>query len=152
MASVNRVILLGHLGKDPETRHLPGEIKLVAAPLATSESYKDKDGNRVEKTEWHNLEFWGLKAQIAEKYLSKGSQIYIEGRIKTESWQDKDGNNRKTTKITVTDFTMLGGKKEDESVSTYTPREPYQSAPSPVNHNHPDSNNSQKAEDDDLPF
>lgn len=152
MASVNRVILLGHLGKDPETRHLPGEIKLVAAPLATSESYKDKDGNRVEKTEWHNLEFWGFKAQIAEKYLSKGSQIYIEGKIKTESWQDKDGNNRKTTKITVSDFTMLGGKKEDESISTSTPREPYQSATNPVNDQPIQGNILEDMGNDDLPF
>ena len=97
MASVNKVILVGHLGQDPEVK-VVGDSKVANVSLATSEAYKDKQGNRVENTEWHSLEFWGSQAEIAEKYLNKGSSIYIEGKMKTEKWE-KEGHKFSRTKI-----------------------------------------------------
>ncbi|EPR66405.1 single-stranded DNA-binding protein [Cyclobacterium qasimii] len=110
MAGVNKVILLGNLGADPEVKHLEGDKVVANLRLATTESYKDRSGNRVENTEWHDLELWDGQAKVAEQYLKKGSQIYVEGKIKSDTWQDDQGNNRKRTKIRVQSFTMLGGK------------------------------------------
>jgi len=110
MASVNRVILIGNLGADPETKQV-GETTVATFSLATSESYKDKAGQKVEQTEWHEVEVWGKLAEIAGKYLTKGTTIYLEGSIKSNKWTDKDGNNRKTTRIKATSFTMLGSKQ-----------------------------------------
>ncbi len=112
MAGVNKVILLGHLGKDPETFTFENGVKKVSFSLATTESYKDKDGNRVDQTEWHNVVLWRGLADVAEKYLNKGSQVYVEGKIKTRSWDDKDGNKRYTTEIYADNMTMLGGKRD----------------------------------------
>lgn len=121
MAGVNKVILVGNLGIDPEVKHLEGDNTVANFTLATSESYKDRNGNKVEQTEWHSLELWGQQAKIAEQYLKKGSQIYVEGKIKTESWDDKDGNKRYRTKIRVVSFTMLGSKPQDQSTSNSSP-------------------------------
>lgn len=111
MASVNKVILVGHLGKDPETRYMPNGDAITNATLATSESWKDKQtGEKKEQTEWHRLVFYRKLAEIAGKYLRKGSMIYIEGSLKTRKWQDKDGQDRYTTEITVNEMTMLGGR------------------------------------------
>ena len=111
MASVNKVILVGHLGKDPETRHMPNGDAITNATLATSESWKDKQtGEKKEQTEWHRLVFYRKLAEIAGQYLRKGSLIYIEGSLKTRKWQDKDGQDRYTTEITVNEMTMLGGR------------------------------------------
>lgn len=107
MAGVNKVILLGNLGQDPEVRHLESGSAVAKLRLATTESYRDKDGNRQEMTEWHDLELWEGLAKIAEKYLKKGDSIYVEGRIKTDKWTDKDGNNRQAVKIRVSNLTML---------------------------------------------
>ncbi len=112
MAGVNKVILVGNLGADPEVKYLEGDKAVAKIRLATTESYKDRSGNRVEQTEWHDLEMWDQQAKIAEQYLKKGSQIYVEGKIKTDSWQDDQGQNRYRTKIRVISFTMLGGKPE----------------------------------------
>jgi single-strand DNA-binding protein len=112
MAGVNKVILIGNLGADPEVKYLEGDNVVANLRLATTESYKDKSGNRVEQTEWHDLEIWGALAKVAEQYLRKGSQLYAEGKIKTDSWQDEQGQNRYRTKIRVLSFTMLGGKPE----------------------------------------
>jgi single-strand DNA-binding protein len=112
MSSVNKCILIGRLGADPEVKHLEGDNMVTNVNMATSESYKDRNGNKVEQTEWHSLEIWGQQAKIAEQYLKKGSQLYVEGKIKTESWEDKEGNKRYRTKIRVTSFTMLGSKQE----------------------------------------
>ena len=109
MAGVNKVILIGNLGKDPEVRYLESGSVVANVTLATTESYKDKNGNRVDSTEWHDLEMWDGLAKIAEQYLSKGKSIYVEGRIKSDSWQDDQGNNRKRTRIRVQNMTMLGG-------------------------------------------
>ena len=111
MASVNKVILVGHLGKDPETRYMPNGDATTNATLATSESWKDKQtGEKKEQTEWHRLVFYRKLAEIAGQYLRKGSLIYIEGSLKTRKWQDKDGQDRYTTEITVNEMTMLGGR------------------------------------------
>lgn len=99
MAGINKVILLGNLGKDPEVRHLEGGATVANFPLATSESYKDKSGNKVEQTEWHNIVLWRSQAEFAEKYLKKGNTILVEGKLRTRSWEDKDKNKRYTTEI-----------------------------------------------------
>ncbi|MBT8195257.1 MAG: single-stranded DNA-binding protein [Bacteroidia bacterium] len=114
MAGVNKVILVGNLGKDPETRHLESGAVVTKFPLATSESYKTKDGNRVEQTEWHNVVLWRGLAEVADKYLKKGNSVYIEGKIRTRSWDDKDGNKKYFTEIVGDNLTMLG-KKSDNS-------------------------------------
>lgn len=110
--SVNKVILIGHLGKDPETRYLTSGEAVTNATLATSESWKGKDGTKQEKTEWHNLVFYKKLAEIAGEYLKKGSQIYVEGKIQTRKWQTKEGQDRYTTEIIVNELQMLGGKSE----------------------------------------
>ena len=112
MAGVNKVILVGNLGKDPETYTFNNGVKKVSFSLATSESYKDKEGNRIDKTEWHNIVVWRGLADVAEKYLNKGNKVYIEGKIKTRSWEDKDGIKRYTTEIYGDNMTMLSGKKQ----------------------------------------
>ena len=99
MAGINKVILLGNLGKDPEVRHLEGGATVANFPLATSENYKDKSGNKVEQTEWHNIVLWRSQAEFAEKYLKKGNTILVEGKLRTRSWEDKDKNKRYTTEI-----------------------------------------------------
>ena len=109
MSGVNKVILVGHLGKDPEVRTLEGGSKVANCTLATSESYKNKEGVKVGNTEWHNLVFWNQLAGIVEQFLKKGSQIYVEGKLATRSWEDKDGNKRYTTEVKCDNMVMLGG-------------------------------------------
>ena len=109
MAGVNKVILVGNLGKDPEVRYLDNNKVVANLTLATTENYKDRNGNKVENTEWHDLELWDGLAKIAEQYLTKGKSIYVEGKIKTDSWQDDQGNNKYRTRIRVQNMTMLGG-------------------------------------------
>lgn len=108
--SVNKVILVGRLGKDPETRYMTNGEAVTNVTLATSENWKDKSGEKQEKTEWHNLVFYRRLAEVAGEYLKKGSQIYVEGKIQTRKWQDKEGKDRYTTEIIVNEMTMLGGK------------------------------------------
>jgi len=115
MAGINKVILIGNLGKDPEIRSLENSVKVASFSLATSESYKNKEGQKVEQTEWHNIVMWRGLAEVAEKYLKKGSQIYMEGKIRTRSWDDKEGNKRYTTEIIADTFTMLGSKRDENS-------------------------------------
>lgn len=109
--SVNKVILVGRLGKDPETRYMTNGEAVTNATLATSENWKDKAGEKQEKTEWHNLVFYRRLAEVAGEYLKKGSQVYIEGKIQTRKWQDKEsGKDRYTTEIIVNEMQMLGSK------------------------------------------
>ena len=108
--SVNKAILVGRLGKDPETRYMTSGEAVTNVSLATSDNYKDKNGEKQERTEWHNLVFYRRLAEIAGEYLKKGSQIYVEGRIQTRKWQDKDGKDRYTTEIIVNEMKMLGSK------------------------------------------
>ena len=112
MAGVNKVILVGNLGADPEVKYLEGDNVVANFSLATTESYKDKSGNRVDQTEWHDLEVWGAQAKVVEKYLKKGSQLFVEGKIRTEKWTDENNQPRRRTRIRVLNFTMLGGKPD----------------------------------------
>jgi len=154
MAGVNKVILVGNLGADPEVKYLEGDNVVANLSLATTEAYKDRSGNRVEQTEWHDLELWGAQAKIAEQYLKKGSQIYVEGKIRSDKWTDEQGQNRKRTKIRVLSFTMLGSKMDNISGGNSN----QQPAQAPQN-KAPQSQPSQAKEsvdlngtDDDLPF
>ncbi|MBI5625782.1 MAG: single-stranded DNA-binding protein [Nitrosomonadales bacterium] len=113
--SVNKVILIGHLGKDPEVRYMPSGEAVANVTLATSETWKDKNGEKQEKTEWHNIVFFKRLAEIAGEYLKKGSQVYVEGRITTEKWQDKEGKDRYTTKIIANEMKMLDKKSSGGS-------------------------------------
>lgn len=112
MAGVNKVILVGNLGADPEIRNLPSGSSVANFNIATSESYTNKSGEKVTQTEWHRIECWEGLAKVAEQYLKKGNSVYIEGKIRTEEWQDKEGNTRYTTKIRAQNMTMLGGRND----------------------------------------
>ncbi len=116
MAGINKVILVGNIGKDPEVRHLEGGVAVAKFPLATSETYKKSDGTKVETTEWHNIVMWRGLAEIAEKYVRKGSLVYIEGKIKTNSWED-NGVKKFRTEIIADVMTMLGRKPDDASAA-----------------------------------
>ena len=120
MAGVNKVILVGNLGKDPEVRYLDNGVAVANFSLATTENYKNKQGERVSQTEWHNIVLWRGLAEVAEKYLKKGSSIYIEGKIKNRKWEDKDGNTRYNTEILGDNMTMLGAKQSSEETSLKT--------------------------------
>jgi single-strand DNA-binding protein len=111
--SVNKVILVGNLGKDPELRYTPSGVAVANFSLATTETYKDRDGNRQNKTEWHNIVAWRQLAEICGKYLHKGKQVYIEGKLTTRKWQDRDGVDRYTTEIVADQMQMLGRAGEE---------------------------------------
>ena len=148
--SINKVILIGNLGKDPEVRVLDTGAKLARFPIATSESYQDKQsGERREITEWHNIVVWRGLADIAESYLRKGSKVYVEGKIRTRSWQDETGNTRYSTEIIADNFTMLTPRQEMQSSGTnapYTNEEPKKPSTSMSN------DLTSESDDDDLPF
>ena len=152
MAGINKVILVGNLGKDPEVRYLEGGTAVANFPIATSETYKDKtSGERKTNTEWHNIVVWRGLAEIAEKYLKKGAQIYLEGKLRTRQWQDKDGNNRYTTEVVADNLQMLG-KKDDNIASGNTAQT---SSPAPAKLENPvpsPENNKSSNQIDDLPF
>jgi single-strand DNA-binding protein len=112
MAGVNKVILVGNLGKDPEVRHLEGGVSVAHFTLATNDYYKDKQGNRVERTEWHNISAWRGLADMADKYLKKGQQVYIEGKLRTRQYQDKDQQTRYITEIIADEISMLGNRPQ----------------------------------------
>jgi single-strand DNA-binding protein len=112
--SVNKVILVGNVGKDPEVRHLDTGVAVANFPLATSESYTAKNGERVTTTEWHNIVLWRGLAEVAEKYVTKGRQLYIEGKIRTRTYDDKDGNKRYMTEIYADSMQMLGTKADNQ--------------------------------------
>lgn len=125
MASVNRVILIGNLGSDPETQYLTSGDAVTNIRLATTESWKDKTtGEKKEATEWHRVTFFRGLAEVAGQYLRKGSQVYIEGKIKTRKWQDKDGQDRYSTEIHADEMKMLGGKPEGQSKPAGTSNKP----------------------------
>ncbi|PAP77775.1 single-stranded DNA-binding protein [Rubrivirga marina] len=107
---VNKVILIGNLGQDPELRYTGSGTAVCNMRLATTETYKDRDGNQVETTEWHNVVAWSRLAEICGEYLKKGSQVYFEGQLQTRQWEDRDGNTRYTTEVKVREMTMLGGR------------------------------------------
>ena len=151
MAGVNKVILLGNLGGDPEVRALPNGVKVANINIATSESYTGKDGQRVEQTEWHRVELWDNLANIAEQYLRKGNQVYIEGKIRSEEWQDKTGATVRGNRIRATNMNLIGGRNEKGSDSAERPK------PEAVNLNAPAANVNpfpavMQEDGDDLPF
>jgi|DewCreStandDraft_4_1066084.scaffolds.fasta_scaffold27049_4 single-strand DNA-binding protein len=140
MAGINKVILIGNLGKDPEITNIGNDVKKASFSLATTETYKNKDGIRTDQTEWHNIVLWRGLADIAEQYLRKGSRIYLEGSIRYRSYDDKDGNKRYITEIVGDSFLMLDskaseGNKVADNFSKPEPKAPIESVP-----------------DDDLPF
>ncbi len=110
--SVNKVILVGRLGRDPETRYTSSGQAVSNFSVATDETYKDRSGERQKRTEWHKIVVWGKQAEIAQQYLKKGSLIYVEGRIQTRQWDDREGQKRTSYEIVATNFRMLGGRAE----------------------------------------
>ncbi len=118
MASVNKVILVGNLGRDPETRYTASGDPITNVSIATTDTWKDKSGEKQEKTEWHRVAFFGKLAEIAGEYLKKGSQVYVEGRLQTRKWQDKDGQDKYTTEIVADRMQMLGSRAGSGGGST----------------------------------
>jgi len=147
---VNKVILIGHLGADPETRAMPSGMTVANIRMATTESFKDKSGEWQERTEWHNVALFGRMGEVAGEYLRKGSQVYVEGRLRTRKWQDKQGNDRYTTEIVANDMQMLGsrggGGGAREGGEAREPRETKEHA-EPVT-----SSTERDGFDDDIPF
>lgn len=113
MRGVNRVMLIGNLGRDPDLQYLEGNIAVAKFPLATTETFKDKNGNSVSQTEWHTVVLWRGLAELAQKYLHKGSLVFIEGRLRTRNWEDKDKNKRFSTEIVGDNLVMLDKRKEN---------------------------------------
>ena len=148
MAGVNKVILVGNLGRDPEVRFTKSGTPVASFSLATSEKWTGKDGNKEEKTEWHRIIAWGKLGEICGEYLSKGKQVYIEGRLQTREWEDNDGNKRQTTEIVANNMTMLGqlnSQGSDRSSSS--------SSGPPASSGVPNSvSGREDFEDDDIPF
>lgn len=138
MSSVNKVILLGRLGSDPEVRFTAGGQAVANFRIATSESWKDKSGQKQERTEWHRIVVWGKLAELCGEYLKKGRQVYLEGKIQTQEWTDKEGKKNYTTEIIAQHVTFLGGKGERGSA--------------PETAGVPDSQMAQGGETDDIPF
>lgn len=155
MAGVNKVILVGNLGRDPEVRHLENGAVVSSFPIATSETYKDRNtGERREQTEWHNIVLWRGLAEIAEKYLRKGDQVYIEGKLRTRSWE-KDGITRYTTEVVGDNMTMLGSRSAGGNSGGMGPESQMQPASTSTSTQGGSSSiNSPVEEDitDDLPF
>lgn len=157
MRGLNKVMLIGNLGRDPELRSTPGGTQVANFTLATSESYNDRSGNRQEKTEWHRVVLFGKLAEIGSQYLAKGRQVYIEGRLQTREWEDKQGQKRQTTEIVATDMVMLGGRGEGGGTNRYPsaqqPRgEEAQPEDAPSRPGPEDPSMEPIPDDDDLPF
>lgn len=152
MASVNKVILVGNLGADPETRYTQGGDAICNIRLATTDSYKDKNsGEKKEITEWHRVVFYRKLAEIAGQYLKKGSQVYLEGKIKTRKWQDKDGQDRYTTEIEATEMQMLGGRGQGgDSAGAPAPRQQGNGGGGPARR--PAPSGGAYSFEDDIPF
>jgi single-strand DNA-binding protein len=150
--SVNKVILVGNVGKDPEVRHLDSGVAVANFPLATSESYTAKNGEKVTTTEWHNIVLWRGLAEVAEKYVTKGRQLYIEGRIRTRNYDDKDGIKRYVTEIYGDTMQMLGSKNDDKSGSNQYNQNQESSSSSAQSSAANEPEMEEPGGDDDLPF
>lgn len=129
MASVNKVILVGNLGADPETKYLPSGDAVTNIRIATTETWKDKSGEKQEATEWHRVGFFGKLAEVAGQYLKKGSSVYVEGRIKTRKWQDKEGQDKYSTEIVADRLQMLGSKADGSRDADQTASRPNENKP-----------------------
>ncbi len=139
MASINKVILIGNLGKDPDVRYTPGGAAVANFTIATNENWTNKEGSREERTEWHRIVAWGKIAELCGEYLSKGRTVYVEGRLQTRKWQDKDGQEKYTTEIVAQTVQFLGGRGEGTGKSGGS-ASPTMEAASPMD------------VDDDIPF
>jgi single-strand DNA-binding protein len=139
---INKAIIVGNLGKDVELRYTSTGTAVASFSVATSERYKDKAGNAQEKTEWHNIVAWGQLAEICGKYLAKGSKVYVEGKIQTRSYDDRDGNKRYITEINISEMKMLGDKKEGGDAAPRREAQPAPDAPDQGGY----------SPDDDIPF
>ncbi len=149
---VNKVILVGNLGNDPDIRYTAGGAAVANVSLATAESWRDKDsGEQQERTEWHRIVFFGRLAEIVGEYLRKGSQIYIEGRLQTRKWQDKEGTDRYTTEIVANEMQMLGSRSGGGS-GNYESAPPIENKPATSNSAHASDNGPVDDFDDDIPF
>ena len=138
--SVNKVVLVGHLGGDPETRYTPNDTAVANFTVATNESWKDASGENQDKTEWHRCVIFGKPAQIAGDYIKKGQLVYLEGKLQTRNWEDKDGVKRYTTEVICEKFTMLGRKMD------------YENNKSSESFSSPEQKTEDKSDDEDLPF
>lgn len=147
--SVNKVILLGRLGQDPELKYTPGGSPVCNFSLATTESWTDKSGQKQEKTEWHRVVVWGKLAELCNQYLAKGRQAFLEGRLQTRSWDDKDGNKRYTTEILASTVQFIGGPSANANQNTNVDTS-YSQAPAPAQEYQISSDASFAA--DDIPF
>jgi len=161
--SVNKVILVGNLGRDPETRYTGGGQAVANFSVATSETYKDKNGERQKRTEWHKIVVWGKLAEIAQQYLKKGSLIFIEGRIQSREWQDKEGQKRTSFEIVANNFRMLGGRSEGAAAasagggaSTRSGGDDFESHPAPADDSYGSASSQPSGgpeiSDEDIPF
>ena len=155
MASINKVILIGNLGKDPEIRYMPNGEAVTNITLATSETWKDKTGEKKEKTEWHRVTFYRKLAEIVGEYLKKGSSVYVEGRLETRKWTDKSGTDRYTTEIIANEMRMLGSRPgansyEGENKSNKTSPSKNNDTSNDTSTNNPNSGFGDM--DDDIPF
>lgn len=146
---VNKVILIGNVGADPEVRYLDGGVAVANLRLATTERYRNKNGENIDQTEWHNIVLWRGLAEIVEKYVRKGMRLYIEGRIRTRSWDDQNGNKRYTTEIWADNMQMLSYKQEGDNGGN-APR-PYNAPANPATSSQPEPPMAPD-DNDDLPF
>lgn len=155
--AVNKVILIGNLGKDPELKQTQNGTAVATFSIATSETYKDKTGNKQEKTEWHNIVVWQRLAEICNQYLHKGKQVYIEGRLQTRKWQDRDGNDRYSTEIVANQMQMLGNKNDNGQQQQQSQPQQQQQQPQQQQQQQPQQVQQQRQEpvfnsDDEIPF
>jgi single-strand DNA-binding protein len=149
MSSLNKAILIGNLGRDPEIRYTPDGTPVANFSLATAEFWTDKSGTRQERTEWHNIVAWNKLAEISKRYLTKGRQVYVEGRIRTRDWEDKDGNKRRTTEIIAAQIVLLGSRSQATDAAPAT-------SPTPMSRTIAEPEPGLAADlgitDDDIPF
>jgi single-strand DNA-binding protein len=146
--SVNKAILVGRLGRDPETRYTSAGQAVCNFTLATDETYKDRAGERQKRTEWHRIVVWGKQAEIAQQYLHKGSLVFVEGRIQTRQWDDREGQKRTTVEIVANNFRMLGGRGESGGAANVVEAEPQVAAAAAGAEEMP----SAEISDEDIPF
>lgn len=148
MSSLNKIMLIGHLGRDPEIRYTPDGTPVATFSLATGESWTDKSGTRQERTEWHNIVAWRRLAELSQKFLAKGRQVYVEGRIQTREWNDREGNRRRTTEVIVSQIVLLGSRSQSTDA-------PMPSEEPPAKGNEPEQEQvfgDAGITDDDIPF
>ncbi len=146
MSSLNKVMLIGNLGKDPEIRYTQDGSPVATFSLATSENWTDKSGTRQERTEWHNIVAWGRLADLSKRFLAKGRQVYVEGRLRTREWNDKDGNKRRTTEIVALQMVLLGSRSQGGEAPAAVP------TPIQVTDEAEQTRGEPSITDDDIPF